>query len=159
MDEHPKEKPAAEKAKGGNDLNAMVKAMQQQLTFLERKIDTLLEQSGARPSRDRKFSRDSKPYRKNGRPDRDFKGGDKERGPPDRGFRGGSDRDRAPGAGGSSFRGGSKGHRSGGDFRGGDKAPRDREASERGVFIRKNPRGEHYGNARDKERSFRGDRD
>lgn len=46
---------------------ALIKKMQQQLVFLERKIDTLINQSQARPFREKQFS---KPFRSFGHPHR-----------------------------------------------------------------------------------------
>jgi hypothetical protein len=53
------------------DVVALIKKMQQQLIFLEKKIDTLIAQSQAAPSREKYFS---KPYRSFDRPHRYGKG-------------------------------------------------------------------------------------
>lgn len=61
----------AEETKGGDEgVMVMLKRMQQQLAFLEKKIDTLLSQSSQQPSRgsdrprynDRGFSRPARPF-------------------------------------------------------------------------------------------------
>ena len=68
------------------DVLVLIKKVQQQLVFLEKKIDTLISQSQERPSREKSFS---KPYRSFGhtqrydRPERDAR-------PRDRGFSQGS---------------------------------------------------------------------
>jgi len=41
----------------GNDVIALIKRMQQQLAFLEKKIDLLISQSQSRPSGERHFSK------------------------------------------------------------------------------------------------------
>ena len=51
------------------DVAALIKKMQQQLVFLEKKIDILIEQSSRRPFNERHFS---KPSRSFGRPHRPF---------------------------------------------------------------------------------------
>jgi hypothetical protein len=51
------------------DLPALIKKMQQQLGFLEKKIDLLIEQSARRPFSEKPFS---KPSRNFGRPHRPF---------------------------------------------------------------------------------------
>ncbi len=53
--------------KGEQDVSYLIKKVQQQLTFLERKIDTLIEQSSGRPSRS--FDRSSS-FDKGRRPNR-----------------------------------------------------------------------------------------
>ncbi|MCM8812372.1 MAG: hypothetical protein NC924_00360 [Candidatus Omnitrophica bacterium] len=45
-----------------SELAAMMKRMQQQLVFLERKIDLLLGQSGERPVESRNFSKSRRPF-------------------------------------------------------------------------------------------------
>ena len=47
------------------DMPALIRKMQQQLVFLEKKIDILINQSQARPFSENKFS---KPFRSSGRP-------------------------------------------------------------------------------------------
>jgi hypothetical protein len=51
------------------DVVALIKKMQQQLVFLEKKIDVLIGQSSGRPSSENHFS---KPFRSFGRPNRPF---------------------------------------------------------------------------------------
>ncbi len=58
-DEKPQVPPRAEP-----DVVALIKRMQQQLAFLEKKIDILISQSQVAPSRERHFS---KPYQSFGR--------------------------------------------------------------------------------------------
>lgn len=55
---------------GGQDLGSMIGRIQQQLTFLEKKIDTLIAQSQARPSGEKSFQ---KPFQRFDRP-RQFEG-------------------------------------------------------------------------------------
>lgn len=52
-DENKSEQTGADKS---TDLTVMIKRMQQQLVFLEKKIDTLISQTGSRPAR-AEFSR------------------------------------------------------------------------------------------------------
>ncbi len=53
------------------DVVALIKRMQQQLAFLEKKLDILISQSQAMPSGERHFS---KPFRAPGQPHRQFAG-------------------------------------------------------------------------------------
>ena len=64
MNEHVKNNPS-EPSSEESDAVALLKKMQQQLVFLERKIDTLIHQSQNQPSKDRHFS---KPFRPSFRP-------------------------------------------------------------------------------------------
>jgi hypothetical protein len=59
-------------ASDGEDVVTLIKKMQQQLVFLEKKIDILVNQSSSRPFRERKFS---KPFRSFGQ----HHGSDRER--------------------------------------------------------------------------------
>jgi hypothetical protein len=57
------------------DLVVMIKKMQQQLTFLEKKIDILINQSEARPSGEKAYSKPFRPFNnQNRRPDRGHEG-------------------------------------------------------------------------------------
>ena len=53
------------------DMVALIKRMQQQLVFLEKKIDILIAQSSPRPFGEKNFSKHSRPF---GRPHRPFDG-------------------------------------------------------------------------------------
>jgi len=64
------------------DVLVLIKKMQQQLVFLEKKIDTLISQIQERPSRERSFS---KPYRSFGNTQR-YERGDRDSRPRERGF-------------------------------------------------------------------------
>ena len=76
MDTNPEMKPSNEAA-----LAETLKAVLQQMSYLERKIDKLMAQRPARePSRGRPFSRDSRPPRKGG-PSRDRNFPPRERAP------------------------------------------------------------------------------
>ncbi len=95
----------------GSDVVSLIKKMQQQLNYLEKKIDLLLGggQSSERPFREKRFDRPSRPSFGHG-PKRDFDRGprrDFDRGPkrdfghgPKRGFDRGPKRDFAPREGG-----------------------------------------------------------
>jgi hypothetical protein len=64
------------------DVLVLIRKIQQQLLFLEKKIDTLISQSQERPSRERSFS---KPYRSFGHTQR-YDRGERDSRPRDRGF-------------------------------------------------------------------------
>lgn len=53
------------------DVIALVKKMQQQLVFLEKKIDILISQSQDRPFRQKPFSRPFRPFGYHRRPERE----------------------------------------------------------------------------------------
>jgi hypothetical protein len=53
------------------DTVALLKKMQQQLAFLEKKIDILINQSSGRPFREKKFSRPFRSFGKQNRYDRE----------------------------------------------------------------------------------------
>lgn len=74
MDEQLKQNDPLPPASEEQDIAVLIKKMQQQLVFLEKKIDILINQSQTRPSGDKNFSRPSRPF---GRPHRSF---DRERG-------------------------------------------------------------------------------
>jgi hypothetical protein len=76
-DENPSVPPASAEA----DVVVLIKRMQQQLIFLEKKIDILISQSQAAPSGEKHFSR---PYRSFDRPQR-YGNRDRDRGSADRG--------------------------------------------------------------------------
>jgi hypothetical protein len=67
---------------GEPDVVAMIRKMQQQLVYLEKKIDTLISQSAAKPSRERGFS---KPFRSYG-PSSRHADGNRDSGPRDGNF-------------------------------------------------------------------------
>lgn len=67
--EQPEQHDLLPPASEGQDVAALIKKMQQQLVFLERKIDLLISQSETRPSGDKHFSKPSRPF---GRPHRSF---------------------------------------------------------------------------------------
>jgi len=74
-----------EAPEGESEIMEMLKKIQQQLSFLEKKVDSLIGQSQNRPPRDRNYS---KPFRPGGhRPhfqknsDRDHRSGDRDRRP------------------------------------------------------------------------------
>lgn len=71
MNEHSTENDETEKT-GEQELLALMKRMQQQLSFLEKKIDTLLSQAqpSERPFRDRNFSKGHRPFRPSHRHER-----------------------------------------------------------------------------------------
>lgn len=61
------------------DVVALLKKIQQQLVFLEKKVDSLLNQSGDRPPRDRGFSKP--PFRSFGHSHRPNNDGNRDSGP------------------------------------------------------------------------------
>ncbi|MFA5038636.1 MAG: hypothetical protein WC732_03040 [Candidatus Omnitrophota bacterium] len=82
MEEESKQENSPGSPHGEPDVAALIRKIQQQLTFLEKKIDILINQSQAEPSREKYFS---KPYRPFDRPARHGKAegreGYRERGP------------------------------------------------------------------------------
>ena len=61
----------SQQALADQDVVALIKRMQQQLAFLEKKLDILISQTQTMPSGERHFS---KPFRTPGRPHRQFAG-------------------------------------------------------------------------------------
>ena len=88
-DEHIEDDEFFEESQDESQIIDMLKKIQQQLSFLEKKVDSLVGQSQSRPPRDRNFSKPfSKPFRPGGqRPhfqkssDRDHRSGDRDRRP------------------------------------------------------------------------------
>ena len=129
-----------------SDVVSLIKKMQQQLNYLEKKIDLLIGQSPERPFRDRGEKRFSKPFRPSfggGSGGRDFNRGPRREGfshdrPREGGFshsrprEGGFSKDRPPREGGFSH----------------DRAPRERSSGPEHSFDRKpssGPRGFGHG--------------
>jgi len=79
--------PAAVPSPANADIVALIKRMQQQLDFLERKIDTLISQSQERPFREKRFSKPFRSFDHSARPG-DFSGrtGEKRQGDQSRSF-------------------------------------------------------------------------
>ena len=72
MNEQSRDNEALTSASTEQDVLTLIRKMQQQLSFLEKKIDILISQSQAQPSSERPFS---KPFRPSGRPYRRFDSG------------------------------------------------------------------------------------
>jgi len=54
-------------SQGETDIAAVLKRIQQQLTFLERKVDTLISQSSEKPFKETRFSKPSRSFGKSSR--------------------------------------------------------------------------------------------
>jgi len=73
MNEQPQHNDSLPPAPAEQDVVALIKKMQQQLVFLEKKIDILISQSSGRPLGEKRFS---KPFRSFGRYHRSDRGYD-----------------------------------------------------------------------------------
>ncbi|MFH1691683.1 MAG: hypothetical protein ABIC68_03815 [Candidatus Omnitrophota bacterium] len=69
MDEHLEQNDSLPPASEGQEVVALIKRMQQQLLFLEKKIDILISQTESRPAGDRHFSKSQRSF---GRPHRPY---------------------------------------------------------------------------------------
>ncbi len=62
MSEQFNQNPSVVSSSANTDVVALIKKMQQQLDFLEKKIDTLISQSHEKPLREKHFSKPFRPF-------------------------------------------------------------------------------------------------